>query len=159
MKTLHDFSTTTLSGEAFDLAGLKGKKVLIVNTASECGLTPQYALLQELYAEFGGENFEIIAFPANNFGQQEPGSNEQIQAFCSLNFKVTFPMMHKVSVKGADQDPIYSWLTHQSENGVEDVDIPWNFQKFLVDENGHYVRNIGPQTTPADESILNWVQS
>ena len=105
-KTLHDFKTQTLEGEEFDLASLKGKKVLVVNTASKCGLTPQYEDLEKLYREFGGNNFVIIGFPANNFLKQEPGSNNEIREFCTKNYGVTFPMMHKISVKGDDMDPI-----------------------------------------------------
>ena len=157
MKTFHDFTTSTLEGEPFDLASLKGKKVMVVNTASECGLTPQYEVLQEVYQEFGGENFEIIGFPANNFGAQEPGTHEEIRTFCQRNYGVTFPMMNKVSVKGNDMDPIYGWLTRKSENGVSDVEMTWNFQKFLIDEKGRFVTSIPPQESPASESVLNWL--
>ena len=159
MQSFHDFSTKTLAGHDFDMASLKGKKVMVVNTASECGLTPQYEVLQEVYDQLGGTNFEIIGFPANNFGAQEPGTNDEIQQFCTTNFGVTFPMMAKVSVQGADQHPIYSWLTSKTENGVEDVEVAWNFQKFLIDEDGQYVRTVATQTSPADESILDWIQS
>ena len=115
---LYQFSIKTLEGEDFDLSSLKGKKVMIVNTASECGLTPQYAQLQELYEAEGNSKFEIIGFPCNDFGAQEPGSAVQIAAFCEKNYGVSFPMMEKVHVKGDDQHPIYTWLTQKSKNGV-----------------------------------------
>ncbi len=157
MKTLHDFSASTLDGKTFDFSTLRGKKVLIVNTASECGLTPQYEQLQELYNEHGGEHFEIIGFPSNDFGAQEPGTDDQIAAFCQKNYGVTFPMMSKVSVKGAEQCDIYQWLTKKSENGVGDFEVQWNFHKFLIDENGALVKEVLPQTLPIDEEILAWI--
>jgi glutathione peroxidase len=158
MKTLHDFKAQTLDGETFDFSSLKGKKVMIVNTASECGLTPQYETLQEVYEEYGGKDFEIIGFPANNFGNQEPGSDEEIKGFCQKNYGVTFPMMSKVSVKGDDQHPIYQWLTNKSENGVGDFEVKWNFHKFLVDEEGKLVRDVHPQTLPAEPEIIDWIE-
>ena len=110
-KTLYDFKATSLDGQPFDLSSLKGKKVLVVNTASKCGLTPQYANLQQLYDKYKDRNFVIIGFPANNFAQQEPGTNAEIKEFCTKNYGVTFPMMSKISVKGSDIDPLYKWLT------------------------------------------------
>lgn len=157
MKTLHDFTVNDISGEPYDLSQLKGKKVLVVNTASECGLTPQYAQLQELYESKGGDGFEIIGFPANNFGGQEPGSDAQISTFCSKNYGVTFPMMSKISVKGNDIHPVYRWLTSKSENGVGDYEVQWNFHKFLVDEEGRLVRDVNPSVLPIDEEILAWI--
>lgn len=157
MKTLHDFTIETLDGGTFDFASLKGKKVLIVNTASECGLTPQYQQLQELYEAKGGDQFEIIGFPSNDFGAQEPGSNEQIASFCQKNYGVTFPMMTKVHVKGEGISPIYSWLTSKAENGVSDYEVQWNFHKFLIDEEGNLVKEVTPQTLPTDEEILSWI--
>lgn len=157
MKTLHDFSVTDINGNEYALSSLKGKKVLVVNTASECGLTPQYAQLQELHENFGGENFEIIGFPSNDFAGQEPGSESEIASFCQKNYGVTFPMMAKVNVKGAEISPVYNWLTRASENGVSDYEVKWNFHKFLVDEQGKLVRDVAPQTSPLDEVILTWV--
>lgn len=157
MKTFHDFTMTTLDGKEFDLSQLKGKKVMVVNTASECGLTPQYENLEEVYKEFGGDKFTIIGFPANNFGGQEPGSDAEIATFCSKNYGVTFPMFSKISVKGDDQHPLYQWLTKKELNGVSDAEMVWNFQKFLIDENGNWVKNVHPQTLPADEEILKWI--
>lgn len=159
LKSFHDFSVTDIDGNAFDLSSLKGKKVLVVNTASECGLTPQYAQLQELFETKGGDSFTIVGFPANNFGGQEPGTDAQIQTFCSKNYGVTFPMMSKISVKGDDIHPLYAWLTSKAENGVEDSKVKWNFHKYLIDENGALVKNVGPTTSPIDAAILDWIQS
>ncbi len=158
MKTIYDFKVTDIDGHTFDFASLKGKKIMVVNTASECGLTPQYEQLEALYKEYGGEKFVIVGFPANNFGGQEPGSEDQIKAFCTRNYGVTFPMMAKISVKGKDQAPIYTWLTQKSENGVEDVEVQWNFQKFLIDEQGNYVKTVSPRTEPLDEEIVSWIK-
>lgn len=158
MKTLHDFKVTDIKGKEFDLASLKGKKVMVVNTASECGLTPQYENLEKLYKEYGGDKFTIIGFPANEFGAQEPGSNEQIAEFCSMNFGVTFPMMSKVVVKGDGICEVYQWLTSKEKNGVADTEVQWNFQKYLIDENGHYVKMIEPRTLPDDPEIIRWIK-
>ena len=151
---VYDFSVDTISGSPFDVNTLKGKKVLIVNTASECGLTPQFDQLEDLYDEFKGANFEILGFPSNDFGEQDPGSNEEIATFCRKNYGVTFPMMAKIVVKGEGQHPLFQWLT--SKTGE---DVKWNFHKFLIDENGNFVRDVNPQTLPIDESILSWIQS
>jgi glutathione peroxidase len=156
-KTLHNFKTQTIDGKEFDLASLKGKKVLVVNTASKCGLTPQYKELEALYNRFKDRNFVIIGFPANNFMSQEPGTNEEIKEFCEINYGVTFPMMSKVSVKGKDQDPIYNWLTNKSENGKFDAEVSWNFQKFMIDENGNMVDFASPRESPASERIVSWI--
>jgi glutathione peroxidase len=153
----HQFKATTIDGKQLDFATLKGKKVLVVNTASKCGLTPQYKSLEELYKEFGGEKFEIIGFPANNFMGQEPGSNEEIATFCEKNYGVTFTMMDKISVKGKDIHPVYQWLTEKAKNGVADNKVSWNFQKFLIDENGNLVKSLSPQTSPVDDEILTWL--
>ena len=156
-KTFHDFKTTTLEGETFDLASLKGKKVLVVNTASKCGLTPQYKDLEALYKKYGGNNFVIIGFPANNFLKQEPGTNEEIRDFCTKNYGVTFPMMHKISVKGDDMDPIYQWLTQKSQNGVKDSEVSWNFQKYMIDEEGKWVDFLNPKEKPDSEKLIQWI--
>lgn len=156
-KTLHDFKVKAITGETYDLSQLKGKKVLIVNTASKCGLTPQYAQLQELYEKYGGDKFTIIGFPANNFMNQEPGTNEEIAEFCETNYGVTFPMMEKISVKGKDMHPLYQWLTQKSQNGVLDAEVSWNFQKFMVDENGHVVDYASPREKPLSDKIVNWI--
>jgi len=156
-KTLYNFTTKSLDGKVFDLSSLKGKKVLIVNTASKCGLTPQYKDLEALFTKYGGDNFVIIGFPANNFAEQEPGTNKEISEFCTLNYGVTFPMMSKISVKGDDIDPIYSWLTNKSENGLMDAPVQWNFQKFLIDENGKLVDMVSPKELPNSDRIIRFI--
>jgi glutathione peroxidase len=158
-KSFYDFKTTTLEGQPFDLASLKGKKVLVVNTASKCGYTPQYAQLEDLYKTYGGESFIIIGFPANNFLSQEPGNNETIKEFCTKNYGVSFPMMSKISVKGKDIDPLYKWLTSKEENGVMDAAVKWNFQKFLIDENGKLVGMAPPGEVPTSDRIVNWIKT
>ncbi len=159
MNTLHDFSIETLDGETFDLSSLKGKKVMIVNTASECGLTPQYAQLQELYESYGGDTFEILGFPSNDFAGQEPGTNDEIATFCEKNYGVTFPMMTKIKVKGDGQHPIYRWLTNKEQNGVGDFEVQWNFHKFLVNEDGELVKDVSPQSAPIDPEVIDWINS
>ncbi len=155
--SIYDFTVLTLEGEDFSFSQLKGKKVMIVNTASKCGFTPQYEELQELWEHYGGDGFIIIGFPANNFMKQEPGSNEDIKEFCTRNYGVTFPMMSKISVKGDDMHPVYKWLTTKDLNGVEDSKVQWNFQKYLIDENGKLFKVIKPRTKPTDPEILNWL--
>ncbi|NUY79795.1 glutathione peroxidase [Flavobacterium sp. MAH-1] len=154
-----NFKVETLTGEPFDLKSLKGKKVMIVNTASKCGLTPQYEQLEELYNKFKGKDFVIIGFPANNFAEQEPGTNAEIAEFCKKNYGVTFPMMSKISVKGDDMSPIYKFLTQKSKNGVQDSEVEWNFQKFLLNEKGELVKVVSPKTLPTDEKIADWIKS
>jgi len=158
-KTLYDFSVKDIDGNDFSLSALKGKKVLIVNTASQCGNTPQYADLEKLYQEYADQNFMIIGFPANNFGSQEPGTNEEIKAFCSLKYHVTFPMMSKISVKGEDMDPLYKWLTSKKLNGKMDSEVNWNFQKYMIDTNGNLVDFVNPKEKPYTDKILNWIRS
>ncbi len=156
--SLHDFTVKDIEGNEFKMSSLKGKKVLVVNTASECGLTPQYEILEELYQTYKSQNFIIIGFPANNFGAQEPGSNEEINAFCQKNYGVSFPMMAKISVKGDDQHELYQWLTQKMKNGKLDAEVTWNFQKFLIDEKGQLVAVVSPQESPASEQIVNWIE-
>lgn len=158
-KSFFDFKTTTIDGKPFDLSSLRGKKVLVVNTASKCGNTPQYKELEELYEKYGPEKFTIIGFPANNFLGQEPGTNEQIKQFCETTYGVKFPMMSKISVKGKDMSPIYKWLTQKSENGVMDAPIKWNFQKFMIDEEGMVVGVVAPGDSPKSEKIISWIES
>lgn len=156
--TIYTFKVKDLYGNEFDFASLKGKKILIVNTASECGLTPQYEQLQAIYDNYKDKNFVIVGFPANNFGAQEPGTNAEIGAFCKKNFGVTFPMMEKISVKGNDMHEVYKFLTQKAKNGLKDSDVEWNFQKYLIDENGHLANVISPRTLPNDSSITNWIE-
>jgi glutathione peroxidase len=158
-RNFHDFTVKTIDGKKFPLSKLKGKKVLVVNLASKCGLTPQYKQLQELFDRYGKDNFTIVGFPANNFGKQEPGTNEEIKEFCTSNYSVTFPMMAKISVKGDDIDPLYSWLTNKSENGKSDAEVTWNFQKFMIDEKGNWVGTVEPKVLPTDKIITDWIDS
>lgn len=156
-KTLHDFTATTIDGKEFDFSTLKGKKVLIVNTASECSLAPQLKKLQELYEEYGGDDFEIIAFPCNDFGKQEPGNNEEIYDVCTKKYEITFQMMEKIKIKGNNPHPIYKWLTSSEENGTLEAKVTWNYQKFLVDENGQVVDALSPISSPMNNRILEWL--
>jgi len=158
MNSIYDFKVETLSGDPFDFSTLKGKKVMIVNTASECGLTPQYEKLERIYTKYKDRGFVIVGFPANNFGEQEPGTNADIATFCKVNYGVTFPMMAKISVKGEDMHPIYRYLTSKSANGVADSEVEWNFQKYLIDENGKLVKVIKPQVQPDDAEIISWIE-
>ncbi len=156
-KTLYDFKATAIDGKTFDFSTLRGKKVLIVNTASECALTPQFKKLQELYEEYGGDDFEIIGFPCNDFGKQEPASDSIIYEFCTMKYGVTFPMMSKITIKGDDEHPLYKWLTSSEENGTLDAKVTWNFQKFLVDENGLVVDFVPPIKGPENRRIIEWL--
>jgi len=157
-KTLYDFTVKNIDGEEFKLSSLKGKKVLVVNTASKCGLTPQYEDLQKLYEKYNSNDFVIIGFPANNFMNQEPGSNDEIKEFCKSEYEVTFPMMSKISVKGDDIHPLYQWLTEKEKNGKMDSKVKWNFQKYMIDEEGMLVDVAYPKTNPMDEQIVNWIE-
>ncbi len=157
-ETIYQFNVQDLSGNAFDFAALKGKKIMIVNTASECGLTPQYEQLQAVYEKYKDQNFVIVGFPANNFGSQEPGSNAQIATFCQKNYGVTFPMMAKISVEGNDQHPVYQFLTQKAKNGMEDSEVQWNFQKYLINENGELAKVFSPRVLPTDSEIINWIE-
>lgn len=151
-KSIYDFKVEGLEGGTIDFSTFKGKKILIVNTASKCGYTPQYEGLEKLYETYK-DKLVIVGFPANNFGGQEPGTNSEIKEFCKKNYGVTFPMAAKVSVKGDDIAPIFKWLTNKSENGVLDAEIKWNFGKFLLDENGHLVEYFPSKVTPMSEEI------
>lgn len=151
-KSIYGFKVTALDGGTIDFASFKGKKILIVNTASECGFTPQYEGLEKLYEKYK-DKLVIVGFPANNFGSQEPGTNDEIGAFCKKNYGVTFPMAAKISVKGDDAAPIYKWLCHKSENGVLDAEVGWNFNKFLLDENGKLLAHFESKVEPMSEEI------
>jgi glutathione peroxidase len=157
IQTIYDFKVTDLYGKEFDFSTLKGKKILIVNTASECGLTPQYKDLEAIYEKYKDLNFVIVGFPANNFGSQEPGSNEEIAKFCEKNYGVTFPMMNKISVKGKDIHEIYQYLTEKSRNGLQDSQVEWNFQKYLINEEGKLVKVLSPRVLPTDAEIVGWI--
>jgi glutathione peroxidase len=157
-ETIYQFKVDDLSGDSFDFSTLKGKKILVVNTASECGLTPQYEQLQAIYEKYKDKNFVIVGFPANNFGAQEPGSNSEIATFCQQNYGVSFPMMAKISVKGGDMHPVYQFLTQKSKNGLQDSEVQWNFQKYLINENGELAKVVSPRTLPTDAEIVNWIE-
>lgn len=154
----YGFKVKTIDGAEFDFAQLKGKKVMIVNTASKCGFTPQYEDLQKLFEEYGGDDFVILGFPANNFRSQEPGTDSEIKSFCTENYGVSFPMMSKISVKGDDIHPLYQWLTRKDLNGVEDSEVSWNFQKYMVDENGNLVKYLKPMKNPMSKEVLSWLE-
>lgn len=157
-ENIYQFSVTDLYGDTFDFQSVKGKKVMIVNTASECGLTPQYEDLQKLYETYKDKNFVIVGFPANNFGQQEPGTDKEIASFCRENYGVTFPMMSKISVKGDDMHNVYQFLTQKNKNGYADSEVAWNFQKYLLNEKGELIRVIQPKTLPTDASVVSWIE-
>ena len=156
--SFHSFVVTDIDGNEFPLSKLKGKKVMVVNTASKCGFTPQYEDLQALYDKYKDKNFVIIGFPANNFMGQEPGTNQEIKEFCTTRFSVSFPMMAKISVKGNDTHPLYQWLTQKSMNGVMDSEVKWNFQKYLIDENGKLVDMIPPKEKPNSDKVIKWYE-
>lgn len=157
-KSIHDYCANTLEGTELCMREFKGKKVMIVNTASKCGLTPQYQDLQTLHNKYKGQNFVIIGFPANDFMSQEPLNNNEIGEFCSKNYGVTFTMMEKITVKGDGIHTIYKFLTQKSLNGADDYEMEWNFQKFLINENGEIDKVISPRTNPLDAEITNWIE-
>ena len=157
-ESIHQFTVTDIDGKSFDFKSLKGKKIMVVNTASKCGLTPQYEKLEALYQKYKNSNFVIVGFPANNFMGQEPGTNEEIATFCKKNYGVSFSMMEKISVKGSDMHPIYEFLTEKSKNGLEDNSVQWNFQKYLLDENGYLIKVVSPRTSPDDLEIISWIE-
>ncbi len=150
-------SATDINGKPFSMAQLKGHKVMVVNTASKCGFTPQYKQLEELYERYKDKGFIIIGFPSNDFGQQEPGDEKEIATFCEKNYGVTFPMMSKIETKGAGQSPVYAWLTQKKENGVLDSEVKWNFQKYLIDEQGHLVTMLPSAEVPLSPTVLDWL--
>lgn len=154
---IYQFKVPSLDGGTIDFSKFKGKKILVVNTASKCGYTPQYAELEKLYTTYS-DRLVIVGFPANNFGAQEPGTNDEIKTFCTKNYGVTFPMAAKVSVKGDDIAPIYQWLTQKSKNGVLDAEIKWNFTKFLLDEHGVLLAKFDSKVTPLSEEIISYLK-
>ena len=157
-KNFYDISVKNIHGFNYDLGQLKGKKVLVVNTASGCALTPQYEKLESLYREYGGDKFVILAFPSNDFGQQEPGSNKEIASFCSTEYEISFPVMAKIVIKGEEKHPLYKWLTESSENGVEDSKVSWNFQKYMIDEEGKLLGHVDPWKKPDCKAIISWLE-
>ena len=157
-QNFYDYTVLDIDGNEFPLSQLKGKKVMVVNVASKCGLTPQYEQLEALYKTYEDSNFVIIGFPANNFKEQEPGSNEEIKEFCTLNYGVTFPMMAKISVKGDDTAPIYQWLTQKELNGFDNSSVKWNFQKYLINTEGKLEHVINPWVKPDNKKIIKWIE-
>ncbi|MEM9821612.1 MAG: glutathione peroxidase [Bacteroidota bacterium] len=155
MASIHQFKVEGISGEEIDFADFKGKKVIVVNVASECGFTSQYQQLQELYSE-SLDKLVVIGFPSNDFGGQEPGSNPEIRTFCERNYGVTFPLSTKIAIQSA---PIYQWLCQKTQNGVMDSEVKWNFQKYLLDETGQLVDLCPSSVSPLDPIILDWVNS
>lgn len=151
---IYQFKVKTIDGKEITLEKFKGKKMLIVNVASECGYTPQYKDLQALYEKYK-DKLEVIGFPANNFGGQEPGTAPEIKSFCSKNYGVTFTMMEKISVKGDDMHPLYKWLSTKSENGVTDDAPKWNFSKYLLDENGKIIKFFPSRVSPMSDEITS----
>ena len=153
-QSIHSFTVKSIDGKDIKMSSFKGKKILIVNTASKCGYTPQYESLEKVYEQYK-DKLVIIGFPCNQFGGQEPGSNEEIVEFCKKNYGVTFPLADKVDVKGANTAAIYQWLTQKSKNGVLDASISWNFNKFLLDENGKMIAYFPSNVKPDSEAILS----
>jgi glutathione peroxidase len=156
--SVHDFTMKTIDGQNAPLSSYKGKVVLFVNVASKCGYTPQYAGLQKLYDEYKGKGFVIVGVPANDFGAQEPGTNEEIKTFCTRNYNVTFPMLSKVSVKGDDQAPLYQYLTSTAANPATAGDVKWNFTKFLVDKNGKVISRFESKVTPEAAELRSAIE-
>lgn len=153
-QSIHSFKVNSIDGKQIDFASFKGKMILIVNTASKCGYTPQYEGLEKVYEQYK-DKLVIVGFPCNQFGGQEPGTNEEIVSFCKKNYGVTFPLADKIDVKGASIAPIYQWLTQKAKNGVLDANIGWNFNKFLLDENGKMVAYFPSNIKPDSEDILS----
>ncbi len=155
--SLYSFTLNSIDGKPAPLADYKGKVILIVNVASRCGFTPQYSGLEATYEKYKDKGFVILGFPANNFGAQEPGTNDEIKTFCSRKYNVTFPMYSKISVKGADKVPLYSYLTEQTGPGISG-DIKWNFTKFLIDRNGNVVQRFEPEVTPDSKQVTEAIE-
>ena len=156
-KTFYDFKVTDIDGKAVDLKKYKGKKLLVVNVASECGYTPQYKQLEWLYKRYKDSNLVILGFPCNDFNEQEPGTAQQIKTFCQKNYGVTFPIMAKISVHGSEMAPVYDWLQHKSGNGVQDNDVKWNFNKFMISEEGAFQGYLPSKVLPDDRVITDWI--
>ena len=157
-QSIHQFKVIDLNGKTFDFATLKGKKILVVNTASKCGYTRQYEQLEAIYKKYKDDNFVIVGFPANNFGSQEPGTNAEIATFCKVNYGVTFPLMSKISVKGSDINEVYQFLTQKAKNGLKDSNVEWNFQKYLLNEKGELEQVYLSGVKPTDAKIVDWIK-
>jgi glutathione peroxidase len=157
-QSFYDFTVKDIDGNDFSFAALKGKKVMLINVASKCGFTPQYEELEALYKKYKDHDFVIVAFPANNFKEQEPGTNAEIKSFCSLEYGVTFPMMAKISVKGDDMAPVYQWLTNKDLNHKTNSSVKWNFQKYLIGREGKLEFIINPWIKPDSKKIVKWIE-
>ena len=157
-QTIYQFKVKDIKGNTFDFENLRGRKIMIVNTASKCGLTGQYKGLQKLYDRYKYSGFVIVGFPANDFLWQEPGSDKEIAAFCEKNYGVTFPMMSKITVKGSEMHPLYQFLTQVRKNGVKSSTVSWNFQKYLIGQDGKLEKIITPRTAPMSEEVIDWVE-
>lgn len=153
-----DLSATDINGQLVKMNEFRGKHILVVNTASECGFTPQYAQLQELYDTYKDKGLVILGFPSNDFGGQEPGGEQEIASFCQKNYGVSFPLMAKVSTKGKEQHAVYHWLANKSQNGVMDTQVKWNFHKYLIDPDGVLHMSMESAISPLDERIISWVE-
>ncbi len=151
--SIYDFTLPSIDGKPMPISEFKGKVILVANVASRCGYTPQYTALESMYEKYKGQGFVVLGFPANNFGQQEPGTNEEIKTFCSRKYNVTFPIYGKVSVKGDDETPLYSYLTKDAGPSVAG-EIQWNFTKFLVDRKGQVVQRFAPKITPDSPEVV-----
>jgi len=156
-KSIYDFKVDGLTGGTIDFADFKGKKIMIVNTASECGYTPQYEDLEALYKKYEGR-LVIVGFPANDFGKQEPGTNDEISVFCKKNYGVTFPMAAKITVKGKEMAPVYQWLTDEKYNGYKSSEVKWNFQKYIIDENGKLITVFMSKIKPMDDEVIKAIE-
>jgi glutathione peroxidase len=157
-KSIYDYQVKDINGLDFKFESLRGKKIMVVNTASKCGFTKQFEALQEVYEKYKDQNFVIIGFPSNDFMNQDPGTDKEIMEFCSANYGVTFPMMSKIKVTGKNKEPLYEFLTDEKLNGVISSSVEWNFQKYLIDENGYLVKVINTRTEPDDAEIINWIE-
>ena len=157
--SFYDIRVKTIDGDYFDLSTFRGKKLLVVNVASKCGLTSQYKQLEELYKEYKNQNFEVLAFHSSDFANQEYSDSQKILSFCKKNYGVTFPILEKVSVRGKSKHFIYQWLTEKNKNGKKNVSVLWNFQKFTIDENGQWVDYFSPTTSPKSKKIVKWINS
>lgn len=159
MHTIYDYQVEDINGEIFDFASLKGKKILIVNTASKCGFTPQFEGLENLYQKYKDQDFIVIGFPSNDFNEQDPGTNEEIAQFCQINYGVSFPMMSKISVKGDNMAPIYQFLTQKEKNGKKNSSVKWNFQKYLINADGTFADYFYSMTKPESKKITQWIEA
>jgi glutathione peroxidase len=157
-KSFYDYKMTDINGNTFDMSELKGKKVLLVNTATQCGYTSQFKDMESLYEKYKDKNFVIVAVPSDDFGDKEPGSNEEIKKYVDEHFGATFPIMAKTSVKGENEEPLYKWLTHKDLNGVMDTKVAWNYQKYMIDENGKLVGVVEAKESPYTDEVMEWLK-